>query len=174
MTFGASRRNFSTSRKGGSKAGKVVTGAKCLLFFEYKEVDKIPKSQMDIKFIVNKTLFSERMEVRMIDEHNFEHQVKDSYNGCLYGTKKGYPILGFTPCDWAKSKVAGKHQPELIIARVVKVNKHRQRIDGDKRETTYSFSEPDGDAAIFAIHMKGSYWGEGAKPKDPKGGCLKN
>ena len=101
MKAGARKIDFSTSRVGGSKSGKEVTRAKCLLFFEGDKPDKaeILRSQFGLEYIVNEILCTERMEVRMLQEENFGHQVKDSDNGCYYGTKEGYPILDLTPSD---------------------------------------------------------------------------
>ena len=162
MEFGASRVVFSTSRKGGSNAGRKVTGAKCLLYFEYKDGDESQNSnsRIGIDHIANKTLCSERMEVRMLEEQNFGYQAKDSSRGCYYGTKEGYPILEFNPNDLAESRGKEKHRAGLIITRVFGLKKHRQRAEENKRETTNSFLGAETDRVIFAIHMKGSYWGK--------------
>ena len=108
----------------------------------------------------------------MLEEHNFGYQVKDSEDGDYYGTKEGYPILEFTPCNLKESKGAERSRAGLIIARVFKLKKHRQWCEKNgKRETTYSFSETRRN--VFAIHMKGSYWDE-VPPPDAKLRSLEN
>ena len=130
MGYGANRVDFSTSRRGGSKDRKKVTGAKCLLFFEYKGTGerKNSGSKFTIDYIAGKMLCLERMEVKMLGSRNFDYQVKDQLKGCYYGTKEGNPILEFTPNGHGKSKGTEKHRPRLIISRALKLLKYFQGL----------------------------------------------
>ena len=62
-SFGAKRVDFSTTMRGGASAGKVVTGAKCLLFFECDDPDEkgVFESRYSLEGFVNKILSSERL-----------------------------------------------------------------------------------------------------------------
>ena len=155
--FGAKRIDFSTSRKGGSRAGSSVTGAKCLLFFDGNEADNKENLEyrIGLDYIATKTLCLERMEVRMLEEQNFGYQVRDSDTGDYYGTKEGYPIFEFTPFNLAESKGTEKHRAGRILARAFKLKKHRQWGENKRRETTYSFSGTE--SHVITIQLKGSY-----------------
>ena len=79
QTFGAARIELLTSTRGGSKAGKTITGAKCLIFFEsdYPTAIDNPERKIDLQKLVDKTLCTERTEVTLLDEEDFGYQVKD-------------------------------------------------------------------------------------------------
>ena len=146
-----------TSRRGGSNAGKSITGAKCLMFFESNDPTAIDNLEREINLekLVDKTLCTERTEVTLLDEEDFGYQVRDSITKEYYGTKTGYSILEFTPSGLAESKGRDKHRAGLVMSRVFRLKKHKQkRDDGCGRETTYSFQETVG--VVFAAHLKGS------------------
>ena len=85
-SFGAKRVDFSTTMRGGASAGKVVTGAKCLLFFECDDPDKkgVFESRYSVEGFVDKILCSERLEVTILNEEDFAYQAKDSKSGAYY------------------------------------------------------------------------------------------
>ena len=123
-TFGAQRVEFYTSKWGGSKERRSITGAKCLLFFRRDDhlVMGGTESQFTLEDIAQKTLCSNVMEVS-VEEEDFEHQIKDKQSSIFYGSRRGYPILKFTPSNIAESK--GKesigqkrYKAGLTIARV--------------------------------------------------------
>ena len=58
-----------------------------------------------------------------------------------------------------------KHRPGMIISRVFKLKKHRQRFDQRSRPTSYSFPATRG--IVFCIHLRGSFWRE-IPPPDPQ------
>ena len=157
QTFGATRIDFMTFRRGGSKAGKTITGAKCLLFFECDDpttIDNLDR-EINLEKLVDKTLCTEKTEVNLLDEEDFGFQVRDSITKEYYGTKKGYPILEFTPTGLAVSKGKDKYRAGLVMTRVFKLKKHLQKRDeGCGCERTYSFQETVG--VVFAAHLKGS------------------
>ena len=146
------RIEFKTSTKGGSNAGEVVTGAKCLLFFDLHDqnIEKGFSTEVSLESITDKTLCSDVLKVTVHAQEDFAYQVKDTKSGALYGTKIGHPILEFTPMGLAESKGKDKYRHGLVITRVFKLTKHNQRIDGS-RNTTYSFGEAND--IVFAIHM---------------------
>ena len=115
--------------------------------------------------LIDKTLCSKRFEVAMLDEIDFEYQARDSSTDDFYGTKVGHQILEFTPPGIAESRGRVKHRPSLVMARVLKLKKHRQRSDIVKREITYSFQKTS--ELVFVAHLKGSYWGK-IPPPDQK------
>ena len=94
----------------------MITGAKALLFFNFKE-------RTDLPWLVNKTICHERMEVSFLEEEDCAYQVKDPNNGDFYGTKVGNSILQFTPTGLAESRGREKHRPGLILSRVFKLKK---------------------------------------------------
>ena len=150
-----------TSTRGGSDAGKTITGAKCLMFFESGDHTTNHNSEKEIflEKVVNKTLCSEKKEVTLLGEKDFDYQVRDSITKNFYGTKTGYPILEFTPLSLTESRGRDKHRAGIVMSRVFRLKKHRQKRDeGVGRETTYSFQETEG--VVFAAHLKGSCWGE--------------
>ena len=105
------------------------------------------------------------MAAALLDQEDFEYQVKDSKYKEFYGTQVGYPILEFTPTELPESKGRNKHRPGIILSRVFKLKKHRQRSEDNKRQTTYSFIGTKG--LVFAVHFKGVFWG-GIHPPDPQ------
>ena len=161
-SFGAKRIQFTTSRRGGPKDSKAITGAKCLMFFDCKEDNE---REFLLENIIQKTLCSETLEVTVLDE-DFGYQVKDSTSGSYYGTKANYPALKFFPPDLAESKGKQKHKPALVMSRVFKLKKHQQRAESGGRITTYSFSEMSGE--VIAAHLKGACWGEFFPPDEEK------
>ena len=129
-TFGAKRVDFVISKQGGSAAGKTGTGAKCLMFFESDDVGDmrdIGKGSLLGK-LVNKILCGDIIEVTILEQSDFEYQVRDSTTDDFYGTKFGHPILKFTPSDIPASKGRKKCIPAIVISRVFKLKKHRQRL----------------------------------------------
>ena len=155
-TFGAEKITFLTSRKGGAKAGKEITNAKCLLFYgKQAQAKEGIQQNISLKAIIEKLLCCERMEVLMHEKGDFEFPVKDSLSGVLYGTKAGHPMFEFIPTNIAESRGKDKHRPGLMVSRVFGIRKHRQRCQGSRRETTFSFSETAG--VVFAVHLKGTY-----------------
>ena len=95
-TFGAKRIQFETSRYGGPKSRVTATGAKCLLFFDG---NNSPEEKADegelLESIVEKILCNEVLEVTLLDEEDFEYQVKDKETNSYFGSRAGYPILKF-------------------------------------------------------------------------------
>ena len=158
--FGADRIEFVTSTKGGLEAGKVITGAKCLLIFKPDESRKYGnfKKEITLEYVANQITCRERMKATICREEDFGFLVKDSTSKNYYGTKVGYPILEFSPAGATKSKGKEKHRPGLIISRAFKIRKHRQWLEGNVRETTYSF--PGTEGIVFVVHLKGKYWGK--------------
>ena len=71
-TFGAKRIDFATCKRGGSTSGKVVTGAKSILFFKCddpsneEECDK----EITLEWIADKLLCTEEMEVTAFDQED--------------------------------------------------------------------------------------------------------
>ena len=157
-SYGANRVEFQKSSRGGSKGSKSITGAKCLMFFDGDEDIQIGDSTgvVTLNDIIDKTLCSERLQVRILEQKDFEFQMKESKSGSFFGTKMGYTILEFSPTGLGESRGKGKHRPGMIFSRVFKLKKHFQRLEGGGRETTYSFSDTKG--IVFSIHLRGSCW----------------
>ena len=147
--FGASRTVFSTYKKGGSQSGKIITSAKCLLFFDCDHQEQPIKLQE----IIDQTFCSDRLEVSMNEEEDFGFSTKDRELGCFFGTKVGYPIFEFTPVGLPESRGKDKHRPGIIMSRVFKLKKHRQQGEGKSRPTSYSFQETKG--VVFLINLRG-------------------
>ena len=126
--FGARRVEFITSKKGGSKAGTTVTGAKALLFFSIEDLPETRdlEDRFKLEWFVNKMICTERLEVCILEDEDFAYQTKDPKHGDFDGTKEGHPILQFTPTGLPESKGKNKHRPGLIISRAFRLKKHRQ------------------------------------------------
>lgn len=160
-TFGAERILFRTSMKGGKTAGRAITGATCLLFFNSDGTDKVDNlaQEISLEAMCDKLICSERHEVTEHEQENFAFQVKDTELNVFYGTKAGYAILELSPSGLPESRGKEKHRPGIILSRVFKLKKHRQWAeDGKTRITTYSFPEMKG--IVYSIHLKGSHWGK--------------
>ena len=99
-SLGSSRLQFQTSTRGGKSAGKKITGAKCLLFFDMNK--NRASTEVNLENIIGMTLCSQRFEVTFHKEENFEFQMKDKEKSATYGTKVGNPILEFNPTDAQK------------------------------------------------------------------------
>ena len=161
-----------TSKKGGSNAGKTITGAKVLMFFhgenpaEQGELEK----RFHLTWFVNQAICAERVEVCMLKEEGVAFLVMDPMYKDYYGTKVGHPILQFTPPGVAESRGREKYRPGLTISRVFKLKKHRRWGDGDGddkiRETSDCFSETEG--IVFLVQLKGAFWGNIPPPHHQK------
>ena len=80
-------------------AGTTITGAKALLFFRSEDPNEKDdlEERFNFSWFVGKTICNERIEVCILQDEDFQYQVKDPHSGDFYGTKKGHPILRFTP-----------------------------------------------------------------------------
>ena len=126
--LGANRCHFHTSKRSGSKAGKSITGAKCLLFFNREGFFNKEGVFQSVKLetIIDKILCLEQLDVTVNEQVDFEYQVKDSESNSFYGTKIGHAIIEFNPTQRAESRGKDKHGPGIILSQVFKLKRHRQ------------------------------------------------
>ena len=95
--MGAKRIDFVTSKQG-SKGGKTITGAKCLMLFEFEDPAENDNLKSGfLKKIIDKTLCTGGTKVSVLEDEDFGFQFRDSQTKDLYGTKVGHPILIFFP-----------------------------------------------------------------------------
>ena len=154
--FGADRIDFKTSKKGGAQAGKMVSRAKCLLFFNCNDSDKAEfEKRFSLDYIAGKILCGEKIAATLLAEENFGYQVKDWVKGDYYGTKVGYPILEFTPAGVHESRGKERRKPGLIISRVFKLGRHREIDKTGICRRTFSFRRTDG--IVFVAYLRGRY-----------------
>ena len=146
----------------------MVTGAKCLMFFECHDSDKENdfEGQYSLRWVIDKLLCSERLEVTLLKEEDFAYKAKDSISGAYYGTKRGYPILEFTPTGLPESRGRDKHKAGCVVSRVFKLARHKKRTMSG-RQTTFSFSETLGLA--YVVHLRGKCWGKIPPPDNVEG-----
>ena len=169
-TFGARRIEFQTYKQGGArergiKTDGCITGAKCLMFFEYPDPTAKEKFENNLfEDIIDKTVCSEILQVVVLKEEDFRYQIKDPQSGNYYGKKRGHPTLQFFPPVLSKSKGRDKVKSALIMARVFNLKKHQQRSEDGRRRTICSHQETNG--IVIAAHLKGAWWGGSCPPDD--------